>query len=60
MKLEFARQIFEKEANIKFNENPSSGSRVVYVDGRTDGQIYMTKLLIVAFRNFASEPIKIV
>ena len=28
MKLEFSRQIFEK-SNIKFHENPSSGSRVV-------------------------------
>ena len=29
MKLEFTRQIFEKYSNIKFNENPSSRSRVV-------------------------------
>jgi hypothetical protein len=43
MKLEFSRQIFEKYSNIKFHENPSSGSRVV-PRGRTD----MTKL-IVAF-----------
>jgi hypothetical protein len=36
MKLEFSRQISEKNyANIKFNENPSSGSRVVPY-GRTD------------------------
>jgi hypothetical protein len=28
MKLEFSRQIFEKYSNIKFYENPSSGSRV--------------------------------
>jgi len=27
MKLEFSRQIFEKYSNIKFHENPSSGSR---------------------------------
>ena len=32
----FARQIFEKYSNIKFYENPSSGSRVVPC-GRTDG-----------------------
>ena len=29
MKLEFSRHIFDKYSNIKFNENPSSGSRVV-------------------------------
>jgi hypothetical protein len=36
MKLEFSRQIFEKkQSNIKFHENPSSGSRAVLC-GRTD------------------------
>jgi hypothetical protein len=29
MELEFSRQIFEKYSNVKFNENPSSGSRIV-------------------------------
>jgi len=29
MKLEFSRQIFEKYSNVKFHENPSSGSRAV-------------------------------
>ena len=52
VKLEFFRQIFEKYSNIKFHENPSSGSRVVPC-GQTD----MTKL-IVAFRNFANAPNK--
>jgi hypothetical protein len=40
MKLEFSEQIFEKSPNIKFDENPSIGSRVVtcaQMDGRTDG-----------------------
>jgi len=37
MELEFSQQIFEKSSNIKFNENPSSGSRVVPC-GRTDRQ----------------------
>jgi hypothetical protein len=37
MKLEFSRKIFEKRLNIKFHENPSSGSRVVSC-GRIDGQ----------------------
>ena len=50
MKLEFSRQIFEKYSNIKFHENPSSGSRVI-PSGRTD----MTKLT-VAFCNFANAP----
>jgi hypothetical protein len=36
-KLEFSWKIFEKSSNIKFNENPSSGSRVV-ICGQTDGQ----------------------
>jgi len=35
MKLEFSRQIVEKYSNIKFHENPSSGSQVVPC-GRTD------------------------
>jgi hypothetical protein len=35
MKLEHSLQIFEKYSNIKFNENPSIGSRVVPC-GRTD------------------------
>ena len=46
MKFEFCRQIFEKDVNIKFHQNPSNGGRVVPC-GRTD----ITKL-IVAFRNF--------
>jgi hypothetical protein len=29
MKLEFSREIFKKYSNIKFQENPSSGSRVI-------------------------------
>jgi hypothetical protein len=51
MKLEFSRQVFEKSSGMKFNENPSSGSRAFYADGRTD----MTKL-IAAFRGFAKAP----
>jgi hypothetical protein len=50
MKFEFSRQIFEKVSNIKFYQNPSSGSRVVPC-GQTD----MAKL-IVAFSNFANAP----
>ena len=54
IKLESSRQkgIFEKYSNIKFDENPSSESRVVSC-GRTDGQTDMTKLM-VTFGNFAN------
>jgi len=52
MKLEYFRQIFEKHSNIKFHENPSTGSRVAPREC-TDGQIDMTKLT-VAFRSFAT------
>jgi hypothetical protein len=48
MKFEFCRQSFEKVLDIKFNENPSSGSRVVPC-GQTD----MTKLIVV-FRNLGN------
>jgi hypothetical protein len=37
MKLECPQQMFEKYSDIKFNENPSAGSRVVPF-GRTDRQ----------------------
>ena len=53
MKLEFYRQFFfEQHSYTKFNENPSSGSRVVPC-GRTD----MAKLTS-AFRNFEKAPNK--
>jgi hypothetical protein len=35
MEFEISRQIFEKYPNVKFNENPSSGRRVVSC-GQTD------------------------
>jgi len=54
MKLEFFWRTFKKYLNINFHENPSSGSRFVLC-GQTDGQTYMTNL-IVAFLNFAKEP----
>jgi len=34
-KYQFSRRIFEKYSNIKFHENPSSGSRV-FSCGQTD------------------------
>jgi len=39
MKLEFSWQIFEKYSNIKFHENPFSGSQVI-PRGRTEGQTW--------------------
>jgi hypothetical protein len=36
MKREFSRQIFEEHSNIKFHQNPFSGSRVVAC-GQTEG-----------------------
>ena len=51
-KLEFFGQILGKLTNIKFNENPSSGSRVVPC-GQTDRWTDVTKL-IITFRNFAN------
>jgi hypothetical protein len=56
MEVEFYRQIFEKCPNIKFDENPFSGSRAVSC-GRTDRQTD-TRKLTVAFRKFASAPKK--
>jgi hypothetical protein len=37
MELEFSYKFFETLLSVKFNENPTSGSRVVPC-GRTDGQ----------------------
>ena len=47
---------FWKKLNIKFNQNSSSGSRVVPC-GQTKRRTDMTKL-ILAFRNFANAPKK--
>jgi hypothetical protein len=46
---------FEKSPNIKFHENPTSGSRVVPC-GRTDRWTHGQTKLIVVFRNFANAP----
>ena len=50
MKLVFSRKIFEESLNIKFHENPFSGSQVIPC-GRTDGHDE-----VVTFRNFANAP----
>jgi len=57
MKLEYSRQVFEKYVNIKFYENSSSES--LGFSMRTGGQTYMTKLIVVAYRNFANAPEKL-
>jgi len=54
MKFESSRHISKNTQNIKFHENPSSGSRVVPC-GRTDGQTEVRKL-IISFYNFAKSP----
>ena len=54
IKLEFSGKIFEKCQNIKFHENPSSGSRVLAC-GQTERWTDMAKLTF-AFRNFANMP----
>jgi hypothetical protein len=46
MKLEFSQQIVEKISNIKFNQNPSSGS------GWTEGHDKVNS----RFSNFANVP----
>ena len=58
MELEFSRQILEKDTNIKFHQNPSSGRGVVpcgRAGGQRDRQTNMTKL-IATFRNFVNMP----
>jgi len=47
MKLEFSRQIFEKYSDIKFHENPSSGSGVIPM--RTDGRTDIWKVILGFF-----------
>ena len=55
MKLEFSRQIFEKWSNVKFHENPSSGSRVVPI-----GQTWRSwQSLFVIFPNARGKKIKL-
>jgi hypothetical protein len=54
MKIEFSRQFLKKYSNIKFNENPFCGSRVVPC-GQQDGRTDMKKLIVV-FRIFANVP----
>jgi hypothetical protein len=58
VKDEFSEQNVEKRSNIKFHQNPSTGSRVVPCgrsDEWTDGQTDILKIT-VSFRNFANVP----
>jgi len=58
MALKISRQIVEKSSNIKFHENPPSGSQVVpwrRVDELTDRRTDMTQL-IVPFRKCVNAP----
>jgi hypothetical protein len=54
IKLEFSGMIFGKSPKNKSNHNPFSGS-IVTPCGRTDGQTYMTEI-VVAFRNSSKAP----
>ena len=45
-------------SNVKFRENPSSGSRLLYDNGRRDGRTAVTKLT-VAYRNFSRHRLKV-
>ena len=50
IKFEFSRQMFPESSNIKFRENPCSGSRFV-LRGRTDDK---DDEAVVALRDFAN------
>jgi len=55
--LSFLDRFYKKYANIKFDENPCSGSRVDPC-GQTDAHGTQTDMkdLIVTFRNFENAP----
>jgi hypothetical protein len=51
MKLALLPHILEKYSNIKFRENPSSGSLIIpwdAQDGQDNGQTDMTKLIVAS------------
>jgi hypothetical protein len=56
-KSEYSRQIFGKSSNIRFYQNPSSGSQLVscgYMEGRRTDMMQ----LIIVFREFVKAPNK--
>ena len=57
MKLEFSRQLFEKNKNTKFRENLSVTAQLFDAEARTDWRTDVMKLL-VALRNFMNAPSK--
>jgi hypothetical protein len=56
MKLVVSQQFFKNYSNIKFHEYLSSGSRVFYAGGRTDGRTDRYDELTVPFLNYANAP----
>ena len=58
IKLEFSRQIFKKYADIKFHENPSSGSQVVLCAPTVYRQKDRHDKTTSRFRSFAKAPNK--
>lgn len=57
MKLVFSRLIVNKYSNIKFYENCPVGAELFHVDGPTDRQTDVTKV-IVTFHSFVYMPKK--
>jgi hypothetical protein len=55
MNCEFSWQIFKKYSNIKFHENPSSGSLIVACE-QMEGKWTDMMKLIVTFHNFVNVP----
>jgi len=56
VKLEFCGHIFDKSSNIKFYENPLSGSRVFHVDRQTDGRTDRQHEASSRFSQFCEKP----
>ena len=54
MKLEFSRQIFENTQISNFTKTRRVEAELFHADGQAER--HMTKLIIVAFRNFANAP----
>ena len=59
LNLNFLDRFWKKVSDIKFNQIRSVGAELFHADGQTDGRTHITKL-IVAFRNFAKVPNKII
>jgi len=49
---------FEKSSNIKFHENPPSGSRVFHADMRTDGRMDRQNEANSRFSQFCERALK--